>query len=135
MESRWRKHFQRRCSSGSKDLKSARPKESVFPRTGLRPWCEVSGGDPLTSRIGPSIPANAVKLWTASALAVALVPGLGCQDRHAGRDAKFIVAHNHVETSGRVMPASAPLWHATPTTHVFRGSASAVSVPNDTAIP
>ncbi len=83
-----------------------------------------------------------MKLWTASAIAVALLPGLGCQARYfsqAGRAAipnqtKRIVARAHAEPEDRVLvPASSRYWSSTPTARVFRGSVSAVSDPDELA--
>ena len=117
MASRWPKHFQRWCQSGTTALKSTRP-----------PGC----GDPARCRTGRGISENAMKLWTASALAVALQVGMGCQ---ASRPTAIIQASrtgsaNH-PPDGHPLILSQPLRHWVPGMRIFRGSVSSVSVEND----
>jgi len=72
------------------------------------------------------------KLCMVSALATALLPGLGCQAGHlypavhaASKSAPAsVTVHDHTLVSSRY-------WNSTPGARVFRGSASAVSEPSD----
>ena len=86
--------------------------------------------------------SHRMKLWTASAFAVALLSGLGCQARYfsqAGRSTlqnqpARLAARNHSAAEDRVtLPATSRYWSSTPTARVFRGSVSAVSDPDELA--
>jgi hypothetical protein len=84
-----------------------------------------------------------MKLWTASALAVALLPGLGCQARHSAiaqpyspAPAGHIVAANHTPAEDHVtLSLSSRYRSSTPTARVFRGSVSSSSAVQDELIP
>jgi hypothetical protein len=75
-----------------------------------------------------------LKLWTASAFAVALLPELGCQARRLNpaiqtvqqNQKSAVVARNHAVPETRIAR-----WSSTPAAHVFRGSVSAISDPAD----
>jgi hypothetical protein len=102
-----------------------------------------------------------MKLWTASAFAVALLPGLGCQAHHQDvvrqiatvpvtdsilaepavppADTKTspretTVAPNRPAGEDRVtLPPASRYWGSTPTARVFRGSVSSVSEKDEVA--
>ena len=75
-----------------------------------------------------------LKLWTATAIAVALQAGLGCQARRLPAmiqvpDTRSISA-NHLP-DGHPDMTSQPSRHWSPSTRVFRGSVSSASFEND----
>jgi hypothetical protein len=75
-----------------------------------------------------------LKLWTATAIAVALQAGLGCQARRLPAmiqvpDTRSISA-NH-PPDGHPDMTSQPSRHWPPNTRVFRGSVSSASSEND----
>jgi len=75
-----------------------------------------------------------VKLWTASALAVALQTSMGCQGRRlpamsTAPDPRTVSA-NH-PPDGRSVMTSQPSRRWSPNTRVFRGSVSSAAIEND----
>jgi len=75
-----------------------------------------------------------LRLWTASALAVALQTGMGCQARRLPTvtqvSANQTVLVNHPPDARPVL-TSEPSRHWAPGMRIFRGSVSSVSVEND----
>lgn len=71
------------------------------------------------------------KFWTASALPVAILVGLGCQTRNFSSAVQ--AASHDPQASIEALYDSPRHWNATPNARVFRGSVSAISHPNDFA--